>query len=123
VAKNLGVRASYVGNHTAHLWYNGRQLNNPQTQAPGNIQPRRPYQPWGTIAWITSGGDSTIHQLQLEAIQRLARGVTFQLEYSWNRSLDNTPDQRRAGESLRQRTRPWKLGASAATHLHGGVYL
>ncbi len=91
VARNLGVRASYVGNHTAHLWYNGRQLNNPQTQAPGNIQPRRPYQPWGSIAWITSGGDSTIHQLQLEAIQRLARGVTFQLEYSWNRSLDNTP--------------------------------
>ena len=91
VAKNLGVRASYVGNHTAHLWYNGRQLNNPQTQAPGNIQPRRPYQPWGSIAWITSGGDSTIHQLQLEAIQRLSRGLTFQFEYSWNRSLDNTP--------------------------------
>jgi hypothetical protein len=91
VAKNLGVRASYVGNHTAHLYYNGRQLNNPQTQAPGNIQPRRPYQPWGTIALITSGGDSTIHQLQLEAIQRLAYGLTFQVEYSWNRSLDNTP--------------------------------
>jgi hypothetical protein len=91
VAGNLGVRASYVGNHTAHLYYNGRQLNNPQFQAPGNIQPRRPYQPWGSIAWITSGGDSSIHQLQLEAIQRLKHGLTFQLEYSWNRSLDNTP--------------------------------
>jgi hypothetical protein len=91
LAANFGVRASYVGNHTAHLYYNGRQLNNPQYQAPGNIQPRRPYQPWGSIAWITSGGDSTIHQLQLEAIQRLTHGVTFQLEYSWNRSLDNTP--------------------------------
>lgn len=91
VAKNLGVRASYVGNHTAHLYYNGRQLNNPQFQASGNIQPRRPYQPWGSIALITSGGDSTIHQLQLEAIQRLAGGLSFQVEYSWNRSLDDTP--------------------------------
>jgi hypothetical protein len=91
VAANLGLRASYVGNHTAHLYYNGRQLNNPQFQAPGNIQPRRPYQPWGSIAWITSGGDSTIHQLQLEAIQRLSHGLAFQLEYSWNRSLDDTP--------------------------------
>ncbi|MGH9656959.1 MAG: TonB-dependent receptor domain-containing protein, partial [Bryobacteraceae bacterium] len=91
VAKNLGLRASYVGNHTAHLPYNGRQFNNPQTQAPGNIQPRRPYQPWSTIGLIASGGDSTLHQLQLEAVQRLARGLTFQIEYSWNRSLDNTP--------------------------------
>ena len=91
MAKNLGVRASYIGNHTAHLWYNGRPLNNPRTQAAGNIQPRRPYQPWGSIALITSGGDSTIHQLQLEAIQRFHRGVTFQVEYSWNRSLDDTP--------------------------------
>jgi hypothetical protein len=91
VAPSLGVRASYVGNHSAHVYFNGRQFNNPQFQAPGNIQPRRPYQPWSTIALVTSGGDSTIHQLQLEAVKRFSRGLAFQIEYSWNRSLDNVP--------------------------------
>jgi hypothetical protein len=80
-----------VGNHTAHLPYNGRQFNSPQTFAPGLVQTRRPYQPWSTIALVSSGGDSTIHQLQLEAVKRYSAGVTFQLEYSWNRSLDDTP--------------------------------
>lgn len=88
---NLGVRASYVGNKTSHLpWYN-RSINIAETQAPGTIQPRRPYQPWSDILLLSSGGDSTIHQLQLEAIQRYSRGLTFQMEYSWNRSLDNVP--------------------------------
>ncbi len=40
---------------------------------------------------LAGGGDSTIHQLQLEGIQRYAYGLTFQAEYSWNRSLDNVP--------------------------------
>ncbi len=88
---NIGLRASYVGNKTSYLPYNGRQFNNPQFQQAGQIQPRRPYQPWSTIALVSSGGDSTIHQLQLEAIKRFSHGATFQLEYSWNRSLDDTP--------------------------------
>lgn len=91
VAANLGLRASYVGNHTAHLPYNGRQLNFPLTFAPGQIQPRRPFQPWAGIALVSSGGDSTIHQLQLEAVKRYSSGLSFQVEYSWNRSLDDTP--------------------------------
>jgi hypothetical protein len=91
VPGSIGLRASYVGNHTAHLPYNGRQLNFPTSYAPGQIQPRRPYQPWAGISYASFGGDSTIHQLQLEAVKRYSQGLTFQLEYSWNRSLDNTP--------------------------------
>jgi hypothetical protein len=91
VVPSLGLRASYVGNHTIHLPYNGRQFNSPITYAPGQVQPRRPYQPWSTIGLVASGGDSTIHQLQLEAVKRYSKGLTFQIEYSWNRSLDDTP--------------------------------
>jgi hypothetical protein len=91
VRANLGVRGSYVGNHSTHLpWYN-YPINVPVTQAPGAIQPRRPYQPWADILLLAGGGDSNLHQLQLEAIQRYANGLTFQIEYSWTRSLDNVP--------------------------------
>jgi hypothetical protein len=91
VRTNLGVRASYVGNHSTHLpWYN-LPANNPYTQLAGTIQPRRPYQPWADILLLASGGDSNLHQLQLEATQRYRAGLSFQLQYSWNRSLDNVP--------------------------------
>jgi hypothetical protein len=91
VLKNLALRVSYVGNKTSHLvWYNF-SVNLPVQQAAGALQPRRPYQPWADILLTAGGGDSTMHQLQVEAVQRYSRGLTLQAEYSWNRSLDNVP--------------------------------
>jgi Carboxypeptidase regulatory-like domain len=91
LARNLGVRASYVGNRSAHLpWYN-YPINLSQQQIPGTLQPNRPYQPWADILALASGGDSTMHQLQLEGTKRYSSGLTFQLEYSWTSSLDDTP--------------------------------
>ncbi|MCC6858906.1 MAG: carboxypeptidase regulatory-like domain-containing protein [Bryobacterales bacterium] len=91
VRPNLGVRASYVGNHSTHLpWYN-YSINLSRTQIPGAIQPNRPYQPWADILLLAGGGNSILHQLQLEAVQRYSSGLSFQAEYSWNRSLDDVP--------------------------------
>ncbi|HWB98195.1 MAG TPA: carboxypeptidase-like regulatory domain-containing protein [Bryobacteraceae bacterium] len=88
---NLGVRASYIGNKTSHLPYYNNAINVPAVQVPGTLQSSRPYQPWSDILLLNSAGDSTLHQLQLEAIKRMGHGLNFQIEYSWNRSLDDTP--------------------------------
>jgi len=45
----------------------------------------------GVRGRLRGGGDSTMHQLQIEAVQRYSRGLTLQAEYSWNRSIDNVP--------------------------------
>lgn len=91
VARSLGLRASYIGNKTSHLpWYN-RSINVPARMIPGPLQPNRPYQPWSDINLLASGGDSTLHQLQLEAVQRFSHGLNFQAEYAWTRSLDDVP--------------------------------
>jgi len=88
---NLGLRVSYVGNHGTHLpWYN-YSLNFSRQQIAGAIQPNRPYQPWSDILLLAGGGNSILHQLQIEAIQRYRHGLSFQVEYSWNRSLDDVP--------------------------------
>jgi len=88
---NLGFRVSYVGNHSTHLpWYN-YSLNFSKEQIPGAIQPNRPYQPWSDILLLAGGGNSILHQLQVEAVQRYSNGLNFQIEYSWNRSLDDVP--------------------------------
>jgi hypothetical protein len=88
---NIGLRISYVGNKTNHLPYYNDTLNVPALQVSGALQPNRPYQPWSDILYLHSGGDSTLHQLQIEAIKRLSHGLNFQIEYSWSRSLDDTP--------------------------------
>jgi len=91
VLRNLTIRASYVGNKTSHLnWYN-YNLNLPMEQVGSPVQPRRPYQPWGTINYAASGGDSNFHALQLEATRRFTNGLSFEVNYAWNRSLDNVP--------------------------------
>ena len=91
LVSNLGLRISYVGNKTNHLPYYNDNINVPEQQAAGSIQPRRPYQPWAEILYLNGAGDSTIHQLQIEAVKRFSYGLNFQIEYSWNRSLDNVP--------------------------------
>ncbi|MCC6588684.1 MAG: TonB-dependent receptor [Bryobacterales bacterium] len=91
IVPTVGFRVSYVGNKTSNLPFYNYNANLPLTQVSGALQARRPYQPWSDILMLKGAGDSTIHQLQLEAIKRFSHGLSFQLEYSWNRSLDNTP--------------------------------
>jgi Carboxypeptidase regulatory-like domain len=91
LVNNFGVRASYVGNHTSHLPFYNYNVNLPAVQQLGTIQPRRPYQPWSDVLMLKGAGNSKIHQLQLEAVKRYSNGMTMQIEYSWNRSLDNVP--------------------------------
>ncbi len=91
IRANLALRVSYVGNHSTHLpWYN-YGINVSREQIPGAIQTYRPYQPWSDILLLAGGGNSILHQLQVEAIQRYSSGLSFQVEYSWNRSLDDVP--------------------------------
>ena len=71
VLRNTALRASYVGNKGTHL---DRNINiNDPVPAPGLIQPRRPYQPFGTIAYRESGRNSITKQMQLGALQTLFR--------------------------------------------------
>ncbi|MCI0626618.1 MAG: TonB-dependent receptor [Acidobacteria bacterium] len=85
VLPNTAVRASYVGNKGTHLerLFN---LNDPPP-APGAVQPRRPYQPFGPITYYESGRDAITHQLQLGALRRFSSGVAFQFEYQFTKAL------------------------------------
>ena len=82
---NTAVRASYIGNMGTHL-ERSFNLNDPPP-APGAVQPRRPYQPFGAITYVESGRSSILHGIQLSAIRRFASGFSFQLEYQYNKAL------------------------------------
>ena len=85
ILAGTAVRASYVGNLGTHLERNFN-LNDP-APGPGNVQPRRPYQPWGPINYLESGRSQITHQLQLGLIRRFASGLAFQFEYQFTRAL------------------------------------
>ena len=89
VLRATSLRASYVGSKGTHL---DRNINiNDPVPAPGQIQPRRPYQPFGTIAYRESGRNSITNQIQLGARRRFAAGLSFQLEYQYTNALSEQP--------------------------------
>lgn len=89
VLKNTALRASYVGNKGTHQ---DRLFNlNDPPPALGAVQPRRPFQPFGTIGYYESGRNSISNQLQLGATRRFAAGLSFQFEYQFTNALGEQP--------------------------------
>lgn len=86
VMKGTAVRASYVGNVGIHL-HVAMPINDPASMAAGQVQPRRPYQPFGSITMYTSDRNSATHQLQLGTTRRVRHGLSFGAEYMWTRAL------------------------------------
>ncbi|MBM3744991.1 MAG: TonB-dependent receptor [Acidobacteria bacterium] len=80
-AKNLAVQASYVGSRG--LKTSGvRWLN-----LPDPVTGRRPSPQLGDIYFRENAGNSSYHALQLSANQRLNRGMTFDIYYTFAKTL------------------------------------
>ena len=86
VFRNTAVRVSYLGNKGTHLERDAN-INQP-SMAPGAVQPRRPYQPWGPITYWESGRSSILHQLQFGVLRRYTSGFTLQFEYQFSKALN-----------------------------------
>jgi hypothetical protein len=90
VAKNLVARASYIGNLGRRLSYTDDF--NYARYAPGattgNIQQRRPYQDFASILATYSAATSSYHGLQLSAERRVANNFSFEVNYTWSKSID-----------------------------------
>ena len=59
--------------------------------APGVVQLRRPYQPFGNINNYESGANSFLSQAQFGVVRRISAGLSFQAEYQFNKSLTEQP--------------------------------
>src|SRR5262249_39074313 len=89
--KNTGLRLSYLGNKVNRVpWYNYNR-NLPIVQVAGTLQSKRPYQPWSDIITLDTNGDSFTNQMQIEMNRRVAGGLYLMTNFTWNKSLDNTP--------------------------------
>lgn len=99
IGQNWMVRAAYVGNTARRLSGTGDQEYgllqlNPSVYIPGqssenNIQQRRVYPQYGSIASINSGVNSNYNAGQFTLEKREAHGFSFLTSYTWARALDD----------------------------------
>ncbi|RXH54775.1 TonB-dependent receptor [Granulicella sibirica] len=76
---------AYVANRGVHL--NGTDDFNDPTPAPGAIQGRRPYQPWGTITYNTQDVSTNYGSLQAKYEHRAGNGLTGLVAYTYSKFL------------------------------------
>jgi hypothetical protein len=89
---NMLARISYVGSHSTHL-FTSVELN-PATYIAGSklgTDARRRYQNFANIVETNMGGNTGYHGLQAALQQRMSHGVTFLLNYTFAKALDNLP--------------------------------
>ncbi|HEV2708800.1 MAG TPA: carboxypeptidase regulatory-like domain-containing protein [Edaphobacter sp.] len=87
----LVSRLAYVGSDSSHLFtsveLNPAVYNGSNTSA----DTRRLYPGFSNIVETNMGGNSSYHSLQATLQQQLAHGVSFLLNYTFSKSLDNLP--------------------------------
>jgi hypothetical protein len=92
VVRELGfatvIEAGYAGSG------NRRQIgytpfNVAVSPGPGPVQPRRLLPEYGDLNWGANLHNSNYNALQVKALRRFSRGVQFQVNYTWSRSMDD----------------------------------
>ena len=94
--KGALLQAGYVGSQGRKLIYT-RNIN-AALPGTGSVQSRRPYNSQyptlGSINQLESGASSTYHSLQMQLTQKLFRGVTGSVAYTWGHAIDNASEAR-----------------------------
>jgi hypothetical protein len=87
ISSQMALRATYQGAESEHLTLDF-PINQP-VPAPGPVQPRRPYQPFGVIDFYDNLETANTQELQLSAVRRFSGGLSFEGQYAWTKMLDN----------------------------------
>ena len=95
----IGLDVSYVGNVARHLMYQrdintlplGTTVNTPiLTQANNATQAIRPFKGYTSINFVEFGASSNYHSLQMRLGRRFGSSLTFNVNYTWSKAIDET---------------------------------
>jgi hypothetical protein len=88
LAQNWALDVGYIGTRANHL-DNVRFFFNQPKPGVGDLQPRRPYPDFNTMAFFTPDDNSFYNALQAKLTKRFATGFTFLSAYTYAKSLDD----------------------------------
>ena len=120
LARNLALTVGYVGStgvHLAHTNYDYDQVPPSLVKIvdshyvfpiPAAGQPIQRINPnFGQIRSTDFSGHSTYHSLQTNLVERPAKGLTFQVAYTYSKSIDNGSNTAAENENLNTVGSPW----------------
>jgi hypothetical protein len=87
---NWVVQAGYYGSHVSGA--DNSTFENVPIPGPGPIDPRRPNPLLSGFKMIRWDGYSIYHSGTLKVEKRLSRGLTFNANYTWSKSIDDASD-------------------------------
>ncbi len=89
ISQGLVAEAAYVGNHGTGLSFPIDSNQVPQSLlGPGDAQSRRPFPQYLGINGNTYNAISNYNSLQLSLRKRFSKGVSFDVNYTWSKFLD-----------------------------------
>src|SRR5262245_1682197 len=86
--RDIGMRASYIGNRGSGLNYSITNINKPQASTTAFAQSRRPYPQFNNVNMTRDDGQARYDSLQLSAQRRL-RSFIFNASWTWSNSMYN----------------------------------
>jgi len=102
---NFLIAAGYwgtLGHHLSGAFAPTINQVPPELMGPGNAQLRRPFPQFSDVRVIAADiGNSNYHGLNLHVEQRYRRGLTFQANYTWSRSIDDLASRNERGYGAR----------------------
>ena len=120
LSKSMALTVGYVGSvgvHLTHTVYDTNQVPASLVTWDGahNIFPipatgtaiKKINPNFGQIRSTEWSGHSTYHSLQSNLTQRLAKGLTYQVAYTWSKSMDDGTNTSADNESLNSVGQPW----------------
>jgi len=91
MARDLGVRVSYIGSKGTGLAYR-RDVNQPAAGTKSFSNALRPYPLFGSINYADNGANSLYGSLQTQVQRRWHRGLLFRSTWTWAKELSDTDD-------------------------------
>lgn len=95
VARDLGVRISYIGTKGTQLPYM-RNFNQPLASTQAFAQARRPFPIYNNVTFADNGANNSYHGLQLGVTRRFSRGLQFSSTWVWAKQLSEVDDTNNA---------------------------
>jgi len=115
---NTGFRASYIGTNTRQGQY-GYNINQPLPDTRAFVDKPRRFPNYPAITYATNGAGHQYHSLTLEAQRKMARGLYYQLSWTWARDIGDL-DRGASGEDAYDRRRERSVWLNIPTHRPSG---
>lgn len=91
MARDLGVRVSYIGSGARQLPYQ-RNLNQPAASTIPFSPARRPYSIYNNINYAENGANTSYNGLQVQAYKRFSKGLMLSSAWTWAKQLGEVDD-------------------------------